>query len=171
VCAAMGIETDGSHRRAATPRRRFRLADAMILMAATAIGCAATLSIARVAKRSPYERFAELIGQAPWYDLWADSEKIIDLALLTMPLVAMVTLALLPIRLVGTRPRFRQIARQPGLMASGASALALAFIALPILVVAPPRGLAGTASQECSLAKRGSCPQRCMGVWQSWCRR
>jgi hypothetical protein len=134
MCAAMGIETDGSSPRAAAPRRRFQLADAMILLAATAMGFGVMLSIARVAKRSPYDWFAELISQKPWYDLVAGSGKFTVLALLTMPLVMMVTLALLPIWLVGTRRRFRQLARRPGLMASCASSLAMVFLALPVLV-------------------------------------
>jgi hypothetical protein len=141
MCAAIGIERDGSSPRAAAPRRRFQIADAMILVAATAMGCGLMLSIARMAKRSPYDWFAELISQEPWYDLVADSGKITALALLTMPLVVMVTLALLPIWLVGTRLRFRRLARRPGLMASCASSLAMVFLALPVLVGALAGGV------------------------------
>ena len=47
----------------------------------------------------------------------AISQKIVDLATLTVPLVATVTLVLIPIPLVCNRSRFRRLARQPGLMA------------------------------------------------------
>lgn len=133
MSAAMGIETDGSSPQAAAPQRRFQIVDVMILVAATAMGWGGMLAISRAAKRSPYDWFGVLVGQEPWHDLLADSGKITVLALLTMPLVGMVTLALLPIRLLGTRPRFRRPARQPGLMASCAAGLAMALIGLQMV--------------------------------------
>ena len=89
---------------AATPRRRFRLLDAMILVAATATGCAVLLAVSRTEKHSPYDWCLELIGRDPGYD---DIEKVMVLSELTMPIVAAVSLALVPIRLSSPRPRRR----------------------------------------------------------------
>ena len=138
MCAAMGIMTNGSSPPAATPRRQFRLLDAMILVAAAAIGCGVILCSARVAKRTPYDWYSELVREE--YDELAICGKILLLCLLTMPLVATVTLALIPIRLVGTSSSFRRLARQPGLMASCASGVTIAFIGLPVLVGALAAG-------------------------------
>ena len=136
----MAIATNCPDAPTAAPRRRFRLLDAMVLVAATAIGCGLMQAIARAARRSPYELYAKLVRPALWYDLMANSGKILVLTLLTMPLVAMVTLALIPIRLVGTPPQFRRVARQPGLMASCASCVAIAYLGLPVVVVALAAG-------------------------------
>jgi hypothetical protein len=141
MCAAMGIAMDGSGRRASTSRRRFGLRDAMIFVAATAIGSGLMLSIARQAKSSPYEWCSELIRPGSWSDPLSYCGRISCLCLLTMPLVAAITLALVPIRLVGPRPRFRGLARQPGLMASCASGVAIAFVGLPVVVGALAAGV------------------------------
>ena len=53
---------------------------------------------------------------------------------LMIPLAAMWTLALIPMRLLGPRPRFRRLARQPGLVAAGAASATFALIALVALV-------------------------------------
>jgi hypothetical protein len=50
------------------------------------------------------------------------------------PVVASWSLALLSLRLVGPRPRFRRLARQPGLIAGFALLLSLAFSAVPLLI-------------------------------------
>ena len=64
----------------------------------------------------------------------AVGRKLLHVAMITMPSVALATLVLLPIRLVGARPRFRRLARQPGLMALCASGLAMALIGLQLIV-------------------------------------
>jgi hypothetical protein len=65
----------------------------------------------------------------------AIGQKIVDLATVTMPLVALVTLVLIPIPLVCNRSRFRRLARRPGLMALCASGVAMALIGLPLVVI------------------------------------
>lgn len=131
MCAAMAVVTDGSRARAAAPRKRFRLLDAMILVAATATGCAVLLAVSRTEKCSPYDWCLELVRPGPGSD---DIERVVVLSQLTMPLVATVTLALIPIRSSGARPPFRRLARQPGFIASCASGMTIAFIGLPLVV-------------------------------------
>jgi hypothetical protein len=59
-------------------------------------------------------------------------EKTVELgelsARLAVPLVAVWTLALIPIRLVGPRPRLRRLARQPGMTAICAAGAAFAVV-------------------------------------------
>ncbi|WP_165227004.1 hypothetical protein [Aquisphaera insulae] len=129
----------------ASPRRRFLLADAMILVAATAIGWGVTLTIARAGRQSPYDLFANFVRPDSWFDVRGVVGKILELALLAMPMIAAVTLALLPIRLFGARPRFHRLARQPGLTTSCASALAVAFVVLPVTIGAMAAGCDGEA--------------------------
>jgi hypothetical protein len=119
---------------AASPRRRFRLLDAMILVAATAAGCALSqpVSHALVGDLS-WETLPE-IWNPPYRSSLTDwdvlEERAILVACLTMPLVFVWTLALIPIRLVGPRPPFRRLTRQPGMMAACATMMAIAFIGL-----------------------------------------
>jgi len=148
MAADMGTMAGGSNAQTATPRRRFRLVDAMILVAATAVACGVIERISRVTD-----------GQVSWLALAGELPKLfratsshgssfehpIDFlvgatllsALLAMPFVAMWTLALIPIRLLGPRPRFRRLARQPGMMATCAFGVAMAFLGLQIVVPAP----------------------------------
>jgi hypothetical protein len=65
----------------------------------------------------------------------AIGQKTLHVATVLMPLVGMVTLALLPIRLIGPRPRFRRMARRPGLVASCASGAALALIGFQVVLM------------------------------------
>ena len=51
--------------------------------------------------------------------------KILDIVTLFMPFVAMVTLALIPIRLIAGWPRFRGLVRESGMVASCAAAVAI----------------------------------------------
>ncbi len=62
------------------------------------------------------------------------------LSSLTTPLIAGTTLALIPIRLLGPRTRWRRLARQPGLLATGAAGLAMAVVGLPIAIAAAAFG-------------------------------
>jgi hypothetical protein len=153
--ATIGIEKDGSSPQLTSPRRKFQLADAMILVAGTAIGWGWMMSIARVEKCSPYDWFRSVFAPEPWYDLYAHSYRITSLAMLTIPLVATMSLALLPIRLIGARPRFRSSTRQPGIIASCASGLAIAFIALPLLIGAVAGGLGRAGLPEMLVDEEG----------------
>jgi hypothetical protein len=58
------------------------------------------------------------------------------IAWLTMLIVAMRTLALVPIRLLGPRPRLRRLARQPGMIATFAAGTAIALFGMFFLVAA-----------------------------------
>lgn len=117
----------------AAPRRRFRVADMMILVAATAIGCAASQGLSVVTQgelswHAFYKEVKELLrgprieGSMPAY-----LELLTELVILTSPFLAALTVALLPIRLLGPRPRWRRVTRQPGMMAACATLLSLAL--------------------------------------------
>jgi len=146
MAADMGTMAGGSSAQTAAPRRRFRLLDAMILTAATAVACgfiqwtnlATDFSWLILAGEllKPFQA-ASLHGSSAkaWIDVLVRANIIP--ALLAMPFVAMWTLALIPIRLLGPRPRFHRLAHQPGMMATCAFAVALAFVGLPIVVPAP----------------------------------
>ncbi len=131
---ARELSTDRPIVKPVMPRRRFRLLDAMILVAATAAGCALSQSVCHA-----------LVGDLSWEtlpEIWNPpyqssltgwdvlEERAILVACLTMPPVLIWTLALIPIRLVGPRPPFRRLARQPGIMAACATMMAIAFIGL-----------------------------------------
>jgi hypothetical protein len=133
-----------SSARAATDQRRFRVLDAMILVAATALGCGALEWLGRetdgeVVWTAVYDGTRELFHQSPGGD-WPIGEETLELCLLTAwlttPLVAMWTLALIPIRLLGPRPRIRRLARQPGMMSTCASGVTIVLVGLFALVEA-----------------------------------
>jgi hypothetical protein len=138
--AAMANLRDGSIAPTATPRRGFRLLDAMILVAAMAMAGGVMRSVCDGRNGSIEGWWAQLINQEPLDNWSADIEKILVLSLLTMPVIPMVALALIPVRLAGPRPRFRRLTRQPGLIAACASGVAIAMIGLPIVVGALAAG-------------------------------
>jgi hypothetical protein len=120
-----------------TPRRRFRLLDAMILVAATAAGCVAMRWVVRktdgaISWAALYEA-REYLPRNP-QDFLRVSSYIA--AGLLLPLVTVWTLALIPLRLLAPRLRFRRLARQPGMMAAWASCVTLVFLGLQVLLVA-----------------------------------
>jgi hypothetical protein len=120
--SAMKLKTDRPVAQTTTPRRRFRLLDAMILVGATAAGCALSQSVCRAMVGDLSWETVSEIWNPPNRSLgeWDDLvERTLVLACLTMPLALAWTLALIPIRLVGPRPPFRRITRQPGMMAAG----------------------------------------------------
>jgi hypothetical protein len=150
---------DRSGAQTATARRRFRLLDAMILVAATALGCGELQWLGRetggdVSWTALCDGYWEFFRQTPG-ESWAGvAERTLELSLLiawlTMPLIAMWTLALIPIRLLGPRPRTRRLARQPGMVTTCASGVAIVFTGLQVVVAAMaegwenPMGLIGT---------------------------
>lgn len=89
----------------------------------------------------------KLFRNWPGEDWRSVSEKVVELsfmlAILILPLVAMWTLALIPLRLLVPRPRFRRLACQPGMMASCASGVAIVFFGLQLVlaVMLANRGL------------------------------
>ena len=119
-------------------RRRFHLLDAVILVAATAVASGIAVWIDRASglefSWSDVPRlFAELSAQAaPGADNHFGMfillvEVVFGLGLLVLPFVAMWTVAIVPIRLLGPRPRFRRLARQPGMMAAIVASLGIAI--------------------------------------------
>jgi len=111
----------------------------MILVAATAMGCGAQEWLSRATD-------GELSLGTVWSDGWAllhtsrgGSRTVgiiclcAEIVVLASPMVAMWTLALLPIRFIGPRPRRHRIACQPGMIAACAFGVALAAIALQII--------------------------------------
>ena len=138
----------------ATPRRRFQLLDAMILVAATATGCAGMQWISQLLSEVGVWSSISENWRTTWQSI-SQSSTTLDLvshlslwcvlvAVLAMPLVLSWTLALIPIRFISPRPRFRHLACQPGLMASTATGLAIGFVGLLIVVpvLVSPRGAA-----------------------------
>lgn len=133
--------------RRALPARRFRLLDAMILVAATVVGFAFVGGIAAMTNgglswSSLYEEVAILMkGQARegafWRAIVIGAEAMTHFS----PVVAMWGLALIPISLIGPRPRWRRMARQPGLTAVSAMALAVALIGMPCVVLGMAFGI------------------------------
>jgi hypothetical protein len=122
-------------------RRRFRLVDVTILVAATGLGCALVRGLSAVTDgECSWGTLYETVGELPrdlrsmgW--IWPAIDLCYLLMALALPFLAMLTLALIPIRLLGPRPRWRHLARQPGIMAAFASALAIASIDLPCIAV------------------------------------
>jgi len=115
----------------------------MILVAATALGCGAHPLLdpdldGEARWRALGDVRGELFQQAPgasWAEVGELSlELTIEIAWLGMPVIAMWTLALIPIRLLGPRPSRRRLARQPGLMATLAVGVATVFGGLQYLI-------------------------------------
>ncbi len=125
--------------KAATPRRRFQLLDMMILIAATAVACGITVWIDRgwgeETALSVVPPPPTIDSQSPPIVVATNQQTIefvlnasFDLILLTVPFFAMWTLALIPIRLLLPRPRFRRLACQPGMRAACAVGVAFLFL-------------------------------------------
>ena len=88
---------------------------------------------------SPCDDFVDLV-RAMAYRSWVGLGRMaIELCVygfwLAMPLVASLTLAMIPVRLLAPRPRLRRFTVQPGMMASCAAAVAIAFITLIVVSV------------------------------------
>jgi hypothetical protein len=129
---------------AISTRRRFRLHDALILVAATGVACGLMLAMERVssgqiswsALPSIFKSYSRLPGASHFQALiYAIIEATFLIFLLALPFAGMWTLALIPIRLTGPRPRFRRLATQPGTMAAFAASLALAIVGIQAGIV------------------------------------
>ncbi len=115
----------------AAQSRRFRISDAMILVAATAVACGLMLGMERLTEgQISVWAFPELFTTKV---ASLSIEEKVQLGLgvtflatsLALPFAAMWTLAIIPIRFAGPRPRFRRLVRQPGINAALAAVLAL----------------------------------------------
>lgn len=96
--------------------RPFTIADAMILIAATAVGLAWSLSF--------WKLFSATIK--PFDGTWAAvQQKVGEFTIPTMPCLICGTVALLIVRLRAPRPSWRRMSRQPGASASLAASLTI----------------------------------------------
>jgi hypothetical protein len=112
-----------------TNRRRFTLLDGMILVAATACGCAVDAwinSLGHVQDTDVMQVFASWLQERRY------GELTLVVLIMVMPVLAAWTLVLVPLRLIAPRPSRRILASQPGWMACCAFAVALAFAATMI---------------------------------------
>lgn len=116
--------------------RRFRLLDAMILVAATAVGCAGTNVL--FANPDPnaiftWRVFSELKdalfeGRDTEMRSMAAVMLCGEILGVCSPIVAAWCVALIVLRWIGPRPRWRRLAREPGLVACCASTLSLVVL-------------------------------------------
>lgn len=127
-----------------SPQRRFSVLDAMILVAATALGFAIVqwtgqASHGQVSLGAFGERCRTVVELYSVEDQRGAADEIAVLGLMTswliMPVVASWTLALIPIRLLGPKPGRARLARQPGLMANFAAGGTIVFLGVSFVVV------------------------------------
>lgn len=136
---AMETTRDRPGSQTATTRRRFRVADIMILVAATAIGCAFSQGISaatggELSWQAVYKDVTEVL-RGPPFEGWLLTylHLLTEFVVQTSPFIASWTVAFMAIRLLGPRPRWRRVARQPGMIAACASLLSLALFGSIIL--------------------------------------
>jgi hypothetical protein len=125
----MAMEIEAAVRTKAL-RRRFMLLDGMVLVAATAVGYAVVHAFAtQVLQEDLLSLLRGVVEDGRPGSLAA------ILMVCTVPVLAAWTLALIPLRLLKPRPRFRRLARQPGLVAAISFATAIAFLATLLLTI------------------------------------
>ena len=133
--------TNRSMVNSASPPRRFKLVDAMALVAAMAVACGVTLWIDRasggfISWSSIFHLFSDN-STTVVLDHYAELPSlvggtIVDLICLSLPFFAVLTLTMVPIRLLDPRPRFRRLVRQPGTMAVFAASLGILIAATEV---------------------------------------
>jgi hypothetical protein len=112
--------------------RRFTLLDGMILVAATACGLAVDRAIQSSLNLKDSDLFgtiAGLLGNRNFRGLG------VLVVAFSVPVVAGLNLALIPLGLLKPRPRVRRLACRPGWMAACAVALALVFESVVLLMM------------------------------------
>lgn len=123
----VGREAEGASHRSKAKPRPFRLLDAIILTAATAIGCAGMRWV--LAGDNPALVFAAWIKDLTHSpDLVKTAFFTYALTMSLVPFCVAWTICFFPIRLAGPRSTGRRLARQPGMAAACASGVALAFL-------------------------------------------
>jgi hypothetical protein len=126
---------------AAITRRRFRLLDVMILVAATAMACGLTLAMERITQgQLSWAAVPELLSgeSGPFSGLSPTFFFIMAtflVTLLTLPFAVIWTLAMIPLRFISPRPRLRRIVRQPGAMALIAAGVGIAIAGIHVATV------------------------------------
>jgi hypothetical protein len=123
----------------ASIRRRFRLLDAMILVAATALGFGAIGWFAKAAELSLQDVSDAVSEVFPKQGRPISAQLVVGVCAMggaiVTPLFAAWALALLSIRLISPRPRLRRLASQPGMMAVCSSIMVLAVLGLFFICV------------------------------------
>ncbi len=125
-----------SNLRSAMPRRRFQLLDAMILVAAIAFACGITQGLSYATD-----------GAFSWPAIWEAAQsapdglaKVVEISavllILALPFAGMLSLAVIPVRLMGPRPRCLRLARQPGTTAMWAAGLGIVLSAVQLGIAA-----------------------------------
>ena len=110
--------------------RRFGVADGLILVAATAIGLAASRAITpdELTLQATWEAGLDP-PQGGWSLLFIVQFACILIDVAVIPSLAAWTIACLALRLRGPRPPWRRLARRPGMVACLAATLALGISA------------------------------------------
>jgi hypothetical protein len=120
--------------------RRFKVLDAMILVAATAIGLALTQRLSPGTLTLSYDPIGPMSARwgSPWtardWALWAVKTSL-NRYHYFLPLVATLTLTVLSLRMAPPRPRRARLFRQPGVVACLAAVCGLGlWVPLPAIL-------------------------------------
>jgi hypothetical protein len=125
-------------------RRRFRLGDAMAIVAAMGVGCGAAIGIDRATDdfmdwSSLKEMFTSYFTQSPSTvdnRVFSRSDLVAGIGVtlmgLSLPFTAVLTVTIVPLRFLSPRPRFSRLVRQPGTMAAIAASLGIAIAAAQV---------------------------------------
>ncbi len=136
MSAVMGGAASESNLRSQGLPRRFRLLDAMILVAAMGLACGITQSLSYATGGSiSWTAILAAIYKMP-NGLPKFLEISAGLLILALPFAGMLSLAVIPVRLIGPRPRCARVARQPGITAMWAAGLGIALSAVQIGIAA-----------------------------------
>ncbi len=133
MATEIGATVERATGRAPAPRRRVTLLDLMILVGATALGCAADGWLLGLDGGGGVDLLPALLRMARDREF---SGLLFAFWLLMLPVAMAWTVAVIPLGLAGPRPRSRRAARPPGLVAGWAALLAFGVIGLVILSAA-----------------------------------
>jgi hypothetical protein len=115
--------------RTSCPRRRFTLVDFMILVAATAVGHAGVRGLERFLDDGDFvSRITEAWLRRHFGNLALLLEDVV------LPFLMAWTVAVVPLRLLKPRPKFRHLARQPGPMAGLVVTMSIGFLGLVVAI-------------------------------------
>jgi F0F1-type ATP synthase membrane subunit a len=145
MATATSPAAEPSNSKLSAPLRRFRLLDAMILVAATAVACVLMVGMERasdgaISWSAVPELFTDYAHQPEitidnhiyWTDVCLGTGVL--LFLLTLPFFVVYTLVLIPVRLLSPRPRLRRLADQPGFRVAVAFGLSILFLVIYAII-------------------------------------
>ena len=123
------MATEALTDRTSAPRRRFTLLDGMILLAATAVGYAGVHGLELFMDDGDFvSRTTEAWIRRQYVNL------ALLLELVVLPFLMTWTVAVVPLRLLKPRPKFRHMARQPGLMACLVVTMSIGLLAVVVAI-------------------------------------